>query len=66
MKEIVEMLFCRGLLKVHSSPLRHLRWVSTHPPLCVLPDLRKHDGQDFRGLLPANIPRWLVVLVDEG
>ncbi|ACO62654.1 predicted protein, partial [Micromonas commoda] len=54
MKEIVEMLFCRGLLKVLFSTETFAMGVNA-PARCVcFQDLRKHDGQDFRGLLPGE------------
>ena len=53
-KEIVEMLFCRGLLKVLFSTETFAMGVNA-PARCVcFQDLRKHDGQDFRGLLPGE------------
>ena len=53
-KEIVEMLFCRGLLKVLFSTETFAMGVKA-PARCVcFQDVRKHDGQDFRGLLPGE------------
>ena len=50
------MLFCRGLLKVLFSTETFAMGVNA-PARCVcFQDLRKHDGQDFRGLLPGVHP----------
>lgn len=53
-KEIVEMLFCRGLLKVLYCTETFAMGVNA-PARCVcFQSLRKHDGQDFRGLLTGE------------
>ena len=53
-KEIVEMLFCRGLLKVLYCTETFAMGVNA-PARCVcFQSLRKHDGQDFRGLLSGE------------
>jgi len=53
-KEIVEMLFCRGLLKVLFCTETFAMGVNA-PARCVcFQSLRKHDGQDFRGLLSGE------------
>jgi len=53
-KEIVEMLFCRGNVKVLFSTETFAMGVNA-PARCVcFESLRKHDGQDFRFLLPGE------------
>ena len=53
-KEIVEMLFCRGVIKVLFSTETFAMGVNA-PARCVcFQDLRKHDGVDFRGLTPGE------------
>jgi antiviral helicase SKI2 len=47
-KEIVEMLFCRGLLKVLFSTETFAMGVNAPARSVCFQDLRKHDGQDFR------------------
>ena len=53
-KEIVEMLFCRGNVKVLFSTETFAMGVNA-PARCVcFESLRKHDGQEFRFLLPGE------------
>ena len=53
-KEIVEMLFCRGVLKTLFSTETFAMGVNAPARSVCFQDLRKHDGQDFRGLLPGE------------
>ena len=53
-KEIVEMLFCRGVVKVLFSTETFAMGVNAPARSVCFQDLRKHDGVDFRGLLPGE------------
>jgi antiviral helicase SKI2 len=53
-KEIVEMLFCRGLLKVLFSTETFAMGVNAPARSVCFQDLRKHDGSEFRGILPGE------------
>ena len=48
------MLFCRGLLKVLFSTETFAMGVNAPARSVCFQDLRKHDGQDFRSLLPGE------------
>lgn len=48
MKEVVEMLFCRGLLKVLFSTETFAMGVNAPAKTVVFQSLRKHDGKSFR------------------
>eukprot|EP01080_Neovahlkampfia_damariscottae_P012658 gene12658-6558_t len=53
-KEMVEMLFGRGLLKVLFATETFAMGVNMPAKCVVFNGLRKHDGKDFRDLLPAE------------
>lgn len=53
MKEVVEMLFCRGLLKVLFSTETFAMGVNAPARTVVFQSLRKHDGKSFRCVHPA-------------
>lgn len=54
MKEIVEMLFCKGLLKVLFATETFAMGVNAPTRTVIFHSLRKHDGQEFRTLLPGE------------
>lgn len=47
-KEVVEMLFCRGLIKVLFCTETFAMGVNAPARTVVFHSLRKHDGRDFR------------------
>ena len=53
-KEIVEHLFCRGLTKVLFSTETFAMGVNAPARAVAFASLRKHDGRDFRSLLPGE------------
>ena len=53
-KEIVEMLFCRGVIKALFSTETFAMGVNAPARSVCFQDLRKHDGSDFRGLTPGE------------
>ena len=48
MKEVVEMLFCRGLIKVLFCTETFAMGVNAPARTVVFQQLRKHDGRSFR------------------
>lgn len=50
MKEVVEMLFCRGLIKVLFSTETFAMGVNAPARTVVFQSLRKHDGKSFRSV----------------
>lgn len=48
MKEVVEMLFCRGLLQVLFCTETFAMGVNAPARTVVFQSLRKHDGKGFR------------------
>ena len=54
LKELVEMLFTRGLIKVLFSTETFAMGVNAPTKTVVFYALRKHDGQSFRELLPGE------------
>ncbi len=54
LKEVVEMIFQRGLLKVLFATETFAMGVNMPTRTVVFSNLRKHDGQDFRNLLPGE------------
>lgn len=48
MKEVVEMLFCRGLVKVLFCTETFAMGVNAPARTVVFHSLRKHDGREFR------------------
>lgn len=54
MKEIVEMLFCKGLLKVLFATETFAMGVNAPAKTVIFQSLRKHDGKEFRQLLPGE------------
>ncbi|KAL3159262.1 hypothetical protein ABBQ32_011226 [Trebouxia sp. C0010 RCD-2024] len=54
MKEVVEMLFCRGLIKVLFSTETFAMGVNAPARTVVFQSLRKHDGKSFRSLLSGE------------
>lgn len=53
-KEVVEMLFCRGVIKVLFSTETFAMGVNAPARTVVFQSLRKHDGKQFRFLLPGE------------
>ena len=53
-KEMVEMLFCRGVIKVLFSTETFAMGVNAPARTVVFQSLRKHDGRSFRSLLPGE------------
>jgi len=53
-KEIVEMLFCRGLVRVLFCTETFAMGVNAPARTVIFHSLRKHDGTSFRGLLPGE------------
>jgi antiviral helicase SKI2 len=66
-KEIVEMLFGRGLLKVLFATETFAMGVNMPARCVVFNGLRKHDGKDFRDLLPAEFIQVIcsIIYIDE-
>jgi len=54
LKELVEMLFTRGLLKVLFSTETFAMGVNAPTKTVVFYSIKKHDGQSFRELLPGE------------
>ncbi|KAL2238417.1 DExH-box ATP-dependent RNA helicase DExH11 [Sesamum indicum] len=53
-KEVVEMLFCRGVVKILFSTETFAMGVNAPARTVVFDSLRKFDGKEFRGLLPGE------------
>ncbi|KAF5185551.1 Dexh-box atp-dependent rna helicase dexh11 [Thalictrum thalictroides] len=53
-KEVVEMLFCRGVIKVLFSTETFAMGVNAPARTVVFDALRKFDGKEFRQLLPGE------------
>jgi len=53
-KEVVEILFCRGLIKVLFSTETFAMGVNAPARVCVFHSLEKHDGREFRSLLSGE------------
>ncbi|XP_059428943.1 DExH-box ATP-dependent RNA helicase DExH11 isoform X2 [Corylus avellana] len=53
-KEVVEMLFCRGVIKVLFSTETFAMGVNAPARTVVFDTLRKFDGREFRQLLPGE------------
>ncbi|CAM8958449.1 unnamed protein product [Rhodiola kirilowii] len=53
-KEVVEMLFCRGVIKVLFSTETFAMGVNAPAKTVVFDTLRKFDGKEFRQLLPGE------------
>jgi antiviral helicase SKI2 len=53
-KEVVEMLFCRGVIKVLFSTETFAMGVNAPARTVAFHGLRKHDGKSFRQLLPGE------------
>jgi antiviral helicase SKI2 len=53
-KEVVEMLFCRGVIKVLFSTETFAMGVNAPARSVIFQALRKHDGRSFRTLLPGE------------
>ena len=53
-KEIVEILFTRGLVKVLFATETFAMGVNAPAKSVVFSSIRKHDGQNFRELLPGE------------
>ena len=53
-KEVVEMLFCRGVIKVLFSTETFAMGVNAPARSVIFQALRKHDGRQFRTLLPGE------------
>jgi antiviral helicase SKI2 len=53
-KEVVEMLFCRGLTKLLFCTETFAMGVNAPAKAVVFQSLRKHDGTSFRSLLPGE------------
>ncbi|KTF81436.1 hypothetical protein cypCar_00030893, partial [Cyprinus carpio] len=55
LKEIIEMLFSRGLVKVLFATETFAMGVNMPARTVVFDSIRKHDGTGFRNLLPARL-----------
>ena len=53
-KEVVEMLFCRGVIKVLFATETFAMGVNAPARAVVFQSTRKHDGREFRNLLPGE------------
>ncbi|KAL3625768.1 Antiviral helicase ski2 [Castilleja foliolosa] len=53
-KEVVEMLFCRGVIKILFSTETFAMGVNAPARTVVFDSLRKFDGKEFRQLLPGE------------
>ncbi|KAJ7561237.1 hypothetical protein O6H91_03G020200 [Diphasiastrum complanatum] len=53
-KEVVEMLFCRGMIKVLFSTETFAMGVNAPARTVAFHSLRKHDGKTFREILPGE------------
>eukprot|EP00898_Chlorokybus_atmophyticus_P001683 jgi/Chlat1/2515/Chrsp175S02429 len=53
-KEVVEMLFCEGLLRVLFATETFAMGVNAPARTVVFHGLQKHDGHEFRSLLPGE------------
>ncbi|XP_031486566.1 DExH-box ATP-dependent RNA helicase DExH11 isoform X1 [Nymphaea colorata] len=53
-KEVIEMLFCRGFIKVLFSTETFAMGVNAPARTVVFDSLRKFDGKEFRQLLPGE------------
>eukprot|EP00958_Prasinococcus_capsulatus_P010038 scaffold978_cov392-Prasinococcus_capsulatus_cf.AAC.1 len=53
-KEVVEILFCRGVIKVLMCTETFAMGVNAPARAVVFQSLRKHDGREFRTLLPGE------------
>ncbi|CAI0475515.1 unnamed protein product [Linum tenue] len=53
-KEVVEMLFCRGVIKVLFSTETFAMGVNAPARTVIFDSLRKFDGKEFRHLLPGE------------
>ncbi|PIN04704.1 Cytoplasmic exosomal RNA helicase SKI2, DEAD-box superfamily [Handroanthus impetiginosus] len=53
-KEVVEMLFCRGVVKILFSTETFAMGVNAPARTVVFDSLRKFDGKEFRQLLPGE------------
>ncbi|KAH9661752.1 DExH-box ATP-dependent RNA helicase DExH11 [Citrus sinensis] len=53
-KEVIEMLFCRGVVKVLFSTETFAMGVNAPARTVVFDNLRKFDGREFRQLLPGE------------
>ncbi|CAN1232070.1 DExH-box ATP-dependent RNA helicase DExH11 [Linum grandiflorum] len=53
-KEVVEMLFCRGVIKVLFSTETFAMGVNAPARTVIFDSLRKFDGKEFRQLLPGE------------
>ncbi len=55
MKEVVEMLFCKGLIKVLFSTETFAMGVNAPARCVIFQSLRKHDGKEFRWVMTAEL-----------
>ncbi len=58
MKEVVEMLFCKGLIKVLFSTETFAMGVNAPARCVVFQSLRKHDGKEFRCVQHIGTRYW--------
>lgn len=56
-KELVEILFARNLIKVLFATETFAMGVNMPARSVVFTDIRKHDGQNFRNLLPGEVTK---------
>jgi len=54
LKEVVEMLFCQGFVKVLFATETFAMGVNMPARTVVFDSIRKHDGKEFRNLLPGE------------
>ena len=57
MKEVVEMLFCQGLIKVLFSTETFAMGVNAPARTVIFQSLRKHDGREFRCACSCHVSR---------
>ena len=62
-KEVVEMLFCQGYIKVLFCTETFAMGVNAPTRTAVFHSLRKHDGRGFRGLLPGEYTQVMMMVV---
>ena len=55
MKEVVEMLFCKGLIKVLFSTETFAMGVNAPARCVIFQSLRKHDGKEFRWVMTTEL-----------
>jgi len=65
MKEVVEMLFCRGLIRVLFCTETFAMGVNAPARAVIFQSLRKHDGREFRCMTCSEISVNCQTFVDD-